>query len=116
MSKQKFLGEFEQMILLAMMRLGENAYGSSIRQLLVETIKRDVTVGALYTTLERLESKGLVSSRLGEATAERGGRAKRYFSVSAEGRTQLAKTKQALDTLWRDVALKPISVEEVHYG
>ena len=106
MSRQKFLGEFEQMILLAMMRLGDDAYGSTIRQLLVDTIERDVSVGALYTTLERLETKGLIISRLGESTAERGGRAKKYFSVTAEGRRQLNKTKRALDTLWQGVALK----------
>lgn len=70
----KFLGEFEQMVLLALLQLKENAYGAAIRQLLDQQIKRTVALGALYATLERLEKKGLVSSKLGEATPERGGR------------------------------------------
>ena len=85
MSKDQFLGEFEQFLLLAILKLRDSAYGSSIRQLLAETIERDVTIGALYTTLERLESKGLVESKMGEATPERGGRAKKYFKVTAQG-------------------------------
>lgn len=106
MDKQKFLGEFEQFILLAILKLGENAYGSTIRQLLADTIQRDVTIGALYTTLERLEKKGLLESKMGEATAERGGRAKKYFKVSAQGQSSLKRSKQALNSMWQGVALK----------
>ena len=80
------MGEFEQFVLLAILKLRDDAYGTTIRQTLVESIDRDVTVGALYTTLERLEKKGLVESKMGEATQERGGRAKKYFTVSAEGK------------------------------
>lgn len=103
--KEKFLGEFEQVLLLSILRLGSNAYGSTIRQMLAETVKRDVTIGALYTTLERLEKKGLVTSRMGEATAERGGRAKKYFEVTAKGKHALRRTKDALTNLWDGVAL-----------
>ena len=106
MDKEKFLGEFEQFLLLAILRLNDNAYGSTIRQLLAESINRDVTIGALYTTLERLEKKGLVESKMGEATAERGGRAKKYFKVSAQGQSALKRSKQALTNMWQDLALK----------
>lgn len=105
MSKDKFLGEFEQFLLLAILKLGDSAYGSSIRQLLAETIERDVTIGALYTTLERLENKGLVESKMGEATPERGGRAKKYFKVTALGQMALKRSKDALANMWQDLAL-----------
>ena len=72
--KEKYLGEFEQVALLALIRLGDQAYGAKIRQLIHEQIDRDVAIGALYSTLERLEKKGMVTSKLGEPTAERGGR------------------------------------------
>lgn len=102
---QKTLGEFENIVLLALMRLDTNAYGAAIRQLLQAKIGRDVSLGALYSTLERMEKKGLVVSHFGEATAQRGGRPKRFFSVTAEGKMALKKTKQAMDTMWQGVAL-----------
>lgn len=105
MSRDKFLGEFEQFLLLAILKLRDSAYGSSIRQLLAETIERDVTIGALYTTLERLESKGLVESKMGEATPERGGRAKKYFKVTAQGQMSLKRSKDALANMWQGLAL-----------
>ena len=103
--KEKFLGEFEQMLLLAILRLGNEAYGTTIRQLLADNINRDVTIGALYTTLERLEKKGMLDSKMGEATTERGGRAKKYFEVSAKGQHALKRSKQALTNLWQGLAL-----------
>jgi PadR family transcriptional regulator PadR len=103
--KEKYLGEFEQMILLAILRLKQDAYGTTIRQLLAQDINRDVTIGALYTTLDRLEKKGLVISAMGEATNERGGRAKKYFSVSADGQRALKRSKEALTNLWQGIAL-----------
>lgn len=103
--KEKFLGEFEQFLLLSILKLGDNAYGSTIRQLLAETIQRDVTIGALYTTLERLEKKGLLDSKMGEVTPERGGRAKKYFKVTAKGLQALKRSKQALMSMWENVAL-----------
>lgn len=102
---QKTLGEFENIVLLALLRLETNAYGAAIRQLLQSEIGRDVALGALYSTLERMEKKGLVVSKLGEATAQRGGRPKRFFSVTAEGKAALKQTKQAIDIMWQGVAL-----------
>ncbi|OIQ45783.1 MAG: PadR family transcriptional regulator [Gammaproteobacteria bacterium MedPE] len=105
-AKEKYLGEFEQFLLLSILSLGEEAYGTTIRQLLADKIARDVTIGALYTTLERLEKKGFVESKMGEATRERGGRAKKYFKVSASGEQALKRSKQALNTMWQDVTLR----------
>lgn len=101
----KHLGEFEQIVLLSLIRLNENAYGAAIRQLLHELIGRDVAIGALYSTLERMEKKGLVASKLGEATAERGGRAKRFFSITAEGQSALKRARNAMDTMWQGVSI-----------
>ncbi len=104
--KEKYLGEFEHMLLLALIRLDKEAYGAKIRQLLKEVIEREVSIGAMYATLERLEGKGLVQSFLGESTPERGGRAKRYFEVSAKGKAALRRTRHAIDTMWQDVSLR----------
>ena len=103
---QKTLGEFEQTVLLALLRLETNAYGAAIRQLLQSEIDRDVALGALYSTLERMEKKGLVVSKFGASTPQRGGRPKRFFSVTAEGKTTLKHAKQAMDTMWQGVALQ----------
>lgn len=85
MSGPKVPGEFEQIVLLAILRLEENAYGVSIREEIRRCIGRTVTPGAIYTTLERLEAKGLVTSTPGEPTAERGGRAKCMYTVTKQG-------------------------------
>jgi PadR family transcriptional regulator PadR len=92
MEKQDHLGEFEQLVLLAILRLGKNAYGMPIRREIEERADRTTSVGALYLTLERLEGKGFVRSELGEVTRERGGRAKRFFSLSASGSQALNKS------------------------
>lgn len=105
MSQDKFIGELEHMLLLTILQLGENAYGTEIKQYLHKATGRELSIGALYTTLERLEQKGLLSTRLGGATAERGGRAKKYFAVNAEGCAALKRSKHALDVLWRDVQI-----------
>lgn len=105
MDKEKYLGEFEQVILLAVMRLGADAYGKTIRGVLAELLCRDVTVGALYATLERLETKGMVASKIGEPTSERGGRAKKYFEVTAKGQQALKRSKNALTLMWQDLSL-----------
>jgi PadR family transcriptional regulator, regulatory protein PadR len=89
------LGQFEQLILLALVRLRENAYGVTIRREIMERAGRDVSVGAVYTTLERLERKRYVSSRMGSATPERGGRAKRYFTIEAPGQIALNAVREA---------------------
>ncbi|MFY8350881.1 PadR family transcriptional regulator [Pseudoalteromonas sp. SSM20] len=106
----KFLGEFEQMVLLALLQLKDNAYGAAIRQLLDQQIERTVALGALYATLERLENKGLVSSKLGEATPERGGRPKRFFTVTNDGLNALQRAKDAMDTLWQNLPNHPFEV------
>jgi DNA-binding PadR family transcriptional regulator len=93
------LGEFEQLILLAILRLGEQAYGVTIRAELADRARRTVTPGALYTALERLESKGLVTSRMGDPTPQRGGRAKRYVTVTAAGTQALARAVHAYERL-----------------
>lgn len=86
MGEQKdYLGHFEEIVLLAVLRLGENAYGAKIRQTVAEATERDVSIGAVYATLDRLERKGYLKSWQGEATPERGGRAKRYFKVVGAG-------------------------------
>lgn len=104
MAQDKFIGELEQMVLLSVLQLKAEAYGTRIRQYLADAVDRDLSIGALYTTLERLEQKGLLTGRLGEATAERGGRAKKYFAVTAEGQQALNRSKQALDQLWQGLA------------
>ena len=108
-ANEKFLGEFEQMVLLATLHLGDNAYGASIRQLLHEQIGRDVALGALYATMERMEKKGLVTSKLGEATAQRGGRAKRFFSVTSQGQQALKRAREAMNTLWQQISLRLVT-------
>lgn len=79
------LGEFEYLLLTAAVRLGEDAYGAAIRQEIESTTGRRCSIGALYTTLDRLEKKGLLKTWMGEATAQRGGRAKRMVKVTAKG-------------------------------
>jgi PadR family transcriptional regulator PadR len=86
------LGEFEKAVLLALVRLRDNAYGVTIRRELSKRLQRDVAVGAVYTTLSRLEEKGYVSSSVGEPTPERGGRAKRYFRIEATGAEALNRS------------------------
>jgi PadR family transcriptional regulator PadR len=94
------LGDFEQLVMLAVLRLDDEAYGTSIREELKVRAERDVSPGAIFTTLERLEARGLVSSRYGEPTAERGGRSKRFYKLTADGRRALAR---ALRTVRRMV-------------
>ena len=103
------LGEFEQIVLLAILRLGHKAYGVPIRAEIENRAGRRVTVGALYATLDRLESKGLLHSWFADPTPQRGGRSKRYFKLSPEGEAALAASKSALDRMWRGLRLKGAS-------
>jgi PadR family transcriptional regulator, regulatory protein PadR len=84
-TEHMYLGEFEELVLLAILSLQGGAYGVKIRQLLETETHRNTSLGAVYTTLDRLEHKGYVRSYLGEPTAERGGKAKRFFEVNGEG-------------------------------
>lgn len=102
--KDIYLGEFEHIVLLAILRLGSDAYGMRMRTTINDLINRDVSIGALYATLERLEKKKFVKSRLGEATAERGGRAKRYFELTSLGKNALTRTRSNLETMWRGIS------------
>lgn len=99
------LGEFEHLVLLALVRLREQAYGVRIRGEIIERTGKNVSIGAVYTTLERLEAKGYVSSRVGEKTPVRGGRAKRYFRIEAPGVQALTRSRRALDHMWDGVML-----------
>jgi PadR family transcriptional regulator PadR len=92
----EYLGEFEQLILLALVRLGDDAYGLTIRDTLRERADRDVSFGAIYSTLRRLEAKGLVASSMGESTPVRGGRAKKYVQIRPRGRAALKASQRAI--------------------
>jgi PadR family transcriptional regulator PadR len=103
------LGELEQIVLLAVLRVGDAAYGVPVHQEIVRLAKRDLTLGTVYKTLSRLEDKGLVRSYEGEPTAQRGGRRRRYFSVTAVGRKSLEATFATLRRMavGLDVGLEP---------
>ncbi|MGE3273684.1 MAG: PadR family transcriptional regulator [Vicinamibacterales bacterium] len=95
------LTDFELMLLLAILRVGEEAYAVEIAREIESTGGRRVQLGAAYAALARLEQRGLAASRTGEPTAERGGRAKRYFRVTRHGLEAVKATKGALTALWR---------------
>jgi PadR family transcriptional regulator, regulatory protein PadR len=97
---REFVGQHELMVMLAVLRLGREAYGVPIAAEIASKTGREMLQGSVYATLERLEAKGLVASRLGEATAQRGGRAKRYFKLTAEGVRQVREAQRALEALW----------------
>lgn len=101
MPKRGYLGEFELMVILVLLRQGENAYGVPIWSELEKTTGRRVALGSVYAALERLEEKGLVASHLGSPAPERGGRAKRFFRVTAQGLREIRQTQRALIRLWR---------------
>ena len=101
MARRDCLGNFELMVLLALLRVGEDAYGVPISREIEKTARRSVTLASVYATLDRLEGKGLVTSTLGEPTPERGGRAKRYFRVTAKGLRDLRETQRSLKKLWK---------------
>ena len=99
--RQRDISNFELMILLALIRLGENAYGVPISLEIEKRTRRDVALGSVYAALERLEIKGLVVSSLGEATPERGGKAKRFFHLTGKGLRDVRETQRALEKLWK---------------
>ncbi len=103
MGRDGYLGEFEQMLLLAALRLGEEAYGAAISQELEEAVGRRVSRGAIYVTLDRLEAKGLVASRMSASRPERGGRPRRMIGVTPAGVAALRESRSALETLWDGV-------------
>ena len=105
MPKRSNIGEMELMVLLAVVRLGDDAYGVPISDELLHLAGREVALGSIYAALDRLERKGLVTSSLGEPTPERGGRAKRYFRITPAGVRALRMTRTALTKLWSGIPL-----------
>jgi len=105
MNRSDHLGEFERATLLALVSLKDNAYGVSIRQELERRLERNVSIGAVYTTLDRLELKGLIASKIGSPTNERGGRAKKFFTIQSSAIQLLRNYVDASERLWRGVVL-----------
>jgi DNA-binding PadR family transcriptional regulator len=105
-SKDAYIGELEQLILLVVLRLGDEAYANPIREDLDRIARRRIARGALYTALERLEQKGCVRSVMGEPLPERGGRARRYFTVTAAGLRALRESRPVLLGLWDGLEAK----------
>ena len=101
--KKTKLGEFEELVLLTVIVLQEEAYGVMIKKELEERLDRNLSVGALHSALKRLEKKGFLVSQLGEATSERGGKRKRYFKVTIHGYKALNEVKETRKDLWNSV-------------
>jgi len=97
------LGTFEQAVLLALVRLGDGAYGRAVFKDVQQRLQREIAAGAVHATLERLESKGLVTSRLGPGSEIRGGRARRYYRLSPAGMRALTDAREAVEGLWRGI-------------
>lgn len=104
MARGAHLGEFEHIVLIALIRLGDDAYGVTVRRDIEARTERAVSIGAIYATLDRMEAKGLVRSRVGEPTAARGGRAKRYFFITSRGVTAVNRTQDALRRMCEGLA------------
>ena len=97
------LGEVEHLVLVAILRLGDEAYGVPVMEEIARRTGREISKAAVYIALRRLEEKGLVTSTLGDATPERGGRAKRYFTLTKAGARQLRDAREALVRMWANV-------------
>ena len=107
MGRQENLGEFEQLTLLAVLRLGKDAYGARLRKELLDQAGREASVSSIYITLTRLEAKGMVASWMGEPTQVRGGKARRYFRVEPKGLTALHEARERLLAMWKGVRTAP---------
>ena len=105
MTGRDYLGEFEHIIVLALLRLEDRAYGVTVRKEIEQRTKREVSVGAVYATLDRLEAKGYVESYAGEPTPERGGRSKRFFRVTGKGVAAVNRTHRALQSMTEGLGL-----------
>jgi PadR family transcriptional regulator PadR len=105
MADRDYLGEFEHIVVLALLRLRDRAYGVTVRREIEARISREVSIGAVYATLDRLEAKGYVKSQIGEPTPERGGRSKRFFHVTAKGVTAVNRTHRALESMTAGLGL-----------
>jgi DNA-binding PadR family transcriptional regulator len=107
MPKSDFLGEFEQVVLLAVARLKDGAYGMVIRQEIEERTGQDVVIGSVYSALDRMERKGFVRSEVGNPTPERGGRAKRFYQLRRPGVLALNRSRDVATSLWEGLELDP---------
>jgi PadR family transcriptional regulator, regulatory protein PadR len=99
MAERDYLGEFEHLTILALLRLEDRAYGVTVRQEIEFRTHREVSIGAVYATLDRLETKGYVKSHRGDPTPERGGRSKRFFRVTAKGAAAVSRTQRELQSM-----------------
>ena len=107
MTRKQTLGELEHLVLLVIVRLGDEAYGMRISEELAVRTGRDVAIGSVYAALDRLEKRGYVTSHIGEPTLERGGRAKRYFAAERSAVEALADSRALLTGLWDGIELDP---------
>jgi PadR family transcriptional regulator, regulatory protein PadR len=112
MTNRRYLGELELILLLAVIHLGEDAYGVLVSRELEKHRGREVAVGSIYAALERLEIKGLIASSLGDATPERGGKAKRYFRITNAGLRQVYETRRVLTELWQTIPNLELEMQE----
>jgi len=104
-SKREFPGEFEQVVLLTIARLKDQAYGMAIRQEIANRTGRDVGIGSVYSALDRMEDKGFITSFLGDPTPERGGKAKRFYRLERAGVLALQRAREMFTRLWDDLVL-----------
>ena len=107
MSRNDFLGEFEQIVLLTVARLRDDAYGMAIRQEIEGRVGRSVAIGSVYAALDRMERKGYLGSDVGDPTPVRGGRAKRFYGLRPPGAEVLSRSRKVLDGLWEGLELDP---------
>ncbi len=105
MPGRDYLGEFEHLTILALLRLDDRAYGVTVRKEIEFRTNREVSIGAVYATLDRLEAKGYVKSRRGDPTPERGGRSKRFFRVTPKGLAAANSTQRALHSMTKGLNL-----------
>ena len=105
MKPREYLGEFEQVVLLTLVRLKDQAYGMAIRQEIADRTGRDVGIGSIYSALDRLETKGYISSQLADPTPERGGRAKRYYVLERAGFLAIKRAQEMQTQLWDGLVL-----------
>lgn len=105
MGKGDYLGEFEQLVLLALVRLGKEGYGMTVRRELEATSGRSTSIGSVYATLDRLEAKGLLSSSIGDPEPVRGGRGRRTFRIEPDGLVALARSRDVMAKMWDGVKI-----------
>ncbi len=101
--KGTYLGEFQEIVLLTILLLDDNAYGVSIQEEINDRLKRSISRGSLHTALSRLADKGFVNSQMGEGSAVRGGRRKRFYTVTNRGKEALQEAKKHRDQLWQSI-------------